>query len=237
MEGIPDAMTYIVLIAIAPSLLLILYIYNLDKIEREPVRLLTRLFFLGGLSTVSAMLLEIVGEKLLQSMVPDSTAVRYMILENFLVVALIEEGGKYLAVRFSTWKNKAFNFRFDGVVYCATASLGFAAFENILYVISYGTSIAPTRAVTAIPLHCIAGVFMGHYYGQAKLMEDKGRHNMSVIYTVCSLLVPILIHGCYDFLATAENEFCSYIFLAYIIVLDLVAFRKIRRYSREDKAV
>ena len=76
MEGIPDAMTYIVLIAIAPSLLLILYIYNLDKIEREPVRLLTRLFFLGGLSTVSAMLLEIVGENLLQSVVPDSTAVR-----------------------------------------------------------------------------------------------------------------------------------------------------------------
>ena len=164
-------MTHLVLIAIAPSLLLILYIYNLDKIESEPVRLLVKLFFLGGISTVSAMLLEMAGENILQRMVPDSTTIRYMILENFLVVAMVEEGGKYLAVRFSTWKNKAFNFRFDGVVYCATASLGFAAFENILYVISYGTSIAPTRAVTAIPLHCIAGVFMGHYYGQAKLMD------------------------------------------------------------------
>ena len=230
-------MTHIVLIAIAPSLLLILYIYNLDKIESEPVKLLVRLFFLGGLSTISAMILETIGENFLQRMIPDSASIQYMMLDNFLVVALVEEGGKYLAVRFSTWKNKAFNFRFDGVVYCATASLGFAAFENILYVISYGTSIASTRAVTAIPLHCIAGVFMGHYYGQAKLMEDKGRHNMSVIYLICSLVVPILLHGCYDFLATAENELYSYIFLAYIIVLDLVAFRKVHRYSREDKAV
>ncbi|MCH4193404.1 MAG: PrsW family glutamic-type intramembrane protease [Butyrivibrio sp.] len=230
-------MTHVVAIAVIPALLLIFYIYSLDKIEKEPTRLLVRLFFLGGLSTISAMILETIGENVLKVEGVALPADVYLAIDNFLIVALAEEGGKHFVMKHMTWKNSAFNFRFDAVVYGATTSLGFAAFENILYIMNYGDSLAPTRAVTAIPLHCIAGVFMGHYYGQAKYLKDCGYEKKSGFYMAMSMIIPVLIHGFYDFLASSGTELCNIVFLVYIVVLDLVAFRKVRRYSKEDTAV
>ena len=234
-------MTHIVAIAVVPALLLIFYIYSLDKIEKEPTKLLVKLFFLGGLTTVSAMILELLGDALLKSAEGVIPTALYLAIDNFLIVALVEEGGKHFVMKHMTWKNEAFNYRFDGVVYGATASLGFAAFENILYVLNYGDSLAPTRAVTAIPLHCIAGVFMGHYYGQAKYMKDSGNEKKASYYMTLSLIVPILIHGLYDYLITSnqnpDGDMYGLVFLVYIFGFDIVAFCKVRRYSKEDTAV
>ena len=54
-------------------------------------------------------------------------------------------------------------------------ALGFAAFENVKYVYSYGFATGLVRAVTAVPGHAIFGVFMGYFYGYAKLSDYWGR--------------------------------------------------------------
>ena len=43
-------------------------------------------------------------------------------------------------------------------------SLGFAAFENILYVLQYGFSNALMRAVASVPGHTFFGIMLGYYY-------------------------------------------------------------------------
>ena len=158
--------------AVIPAVILMLYIYRSDRLEREPVGLLVKLALLGVLATVFAMIGEKLGFFLLRGLNQSSAA--YQLLMNFLVVGLCEEGFKYLLLRGSTWNNPNFNCRYDGVVYAVFLSLGFALWENISYVFAFGLSAAMIRAVTAIPGHAAFGVFMGAWYGQAKAQERAG---------------------------------------------------------------
>ena len=162
-------MSIIFIAGVLPALILLYFIYKQDKIEKEPFGLLAKLFIAGGLMTIPAGIAEAffipIASRILE---PTGSMTLFLLVENFLIIALAEEGFKRLAMRGLTWRHPAFNFRFDGVVYGVAAALGFAAFENVMYIFGYGLGVAPVRAVTAIPLHCIAGVFMGHYYGLAK---------------------------------------------------------------------
>lgn len=223
--------------ALIPVFFLLIFIYRQDKIEPEPKRLLGKLFLLGALSVVSALILETIGEGILSAMVPKESVVLYQFLMNFIVVACSEEGGKRFFLRRGSWNDPAFNYRFDGVVYGVTVSLGFAAAENISYLASYGLQIAPMRALTAIPLHCICGVFMGHYYGQTKFFLARGDQVRTAFYRKASIVIPVLIHGFYDFVASMDSPAMGVIFLIFVIILDIIAFRSVRRYSQEDLSI
>ena len=50
------------------------------------------------------------------------------------MIAPIEEFVKLLVIFIYVWDNINFNEENDGIVYTGTASIGFALFENILYV-------------------------------------------------------------------------------------------------------
>ena len=72
-------------------------------------------------------------------------------------------------------------------------SMGFAAFENILYVSQDGLEVALLRAFTAIPAHATFGIIMGYFMGKAKFSNNKIKWNL---IGLCSA---ILLHGTYDF--------------------------------------
>ena len=228
-------MRIILLAGLIPPLFLIHYIYKLDKIEKEPVRLLAKLFFAGCLTTVAASLLEQVGLMLLQHYVdPQRSGLLYLMIMNFAIVGVAEEGVKLFALRRITWFNDNFNYRFDAIVYSVCVAMGFAAAENIMYIFSFGIGVAPIRAITAIPMHCITGIFMGHYYGQAKLSENTHHWSAMKMYNICTLLIPVLLHGFYDFAASAEDGMLSVIFLVYVVVVDVIAFLSIRNFAKKD---
>ena len=86
----------------------------------------------------------------------------------------------------------------DGLVYGVAASLGFAAYENIGYVLSFyedpSFSIAIVRAFTAVPLHGLCGIIMGFLVTQS-IFEKKYNY----LNLVLALLVPVGLHGLYNF--------------------------------------
>ena len=141
-----------ILAAVVPAVLLIIYIYTKDKVEKEPPGLLISLVVLGIVSTFCAMATETVGQLILRPFAYYPT-IGYLIVLNFIVVGLSEEGFKFLMLKLRTWKHPAFNYRFDAVVYSVCVSLGFALFENIMYVMQYGMATAAIRAITAVPGH------------------------------------------------------------------------------------
>lgn len=85
----------------------------------------------------------------------------YLFLAYFVVPGFIEEGIKYRVLLRRTWNEPNFNYRFDGVVYAVFVSLGFAAVENVMYVLTSGFSTAVARAIFSIPGHAMFGVVMG----------------------------------------------------------------------------
>lgn len=220
-------------IAVTPGLFLAYRVYRMDKIEKEPVGLIIRLMLFGALSVIPAGIAEMCLEALLGAFLSEGSRI-YNLIMFFIIVAITEEGVKYIILKSSTWKSPAFDFRFDGIVYSVAVSLGFAIAENISYAFSYGLTTALLRAVTAIPGHTIFAIFMGHYYGQAKYFANYDYEHWNKKYSFYAMLVPVLLHGAYDFLASDGSFVAFFGFLAFVIVVDIIAIKKIKKYSRED---
>ncbi len=238
-------MTWIILFlaAILPPLYLAKKIYEKDQIEKESFPLLRRLFLFGVFSSIPAMVLEGVLGKVFENTIADPNL--YLLAEVFLGVALVEEGCKYFFLKRCTWKSPEFDYMFDGVVYAATLSLGFAAVENILYVFSAGFGIAVIRALLSIPGHCIFGIWMGEHYSREKRASMEGRDSIQSRENLLSLFVPVLLHGIFDyclFFSEAYGETdegmagaALAVFAVYVIVLDIISIRKVRRLAKEDR--
>ena len=229
---IPIGIVYIIA-AVLPAALLMFYIYRKDGIEKEPTSLLIKLVGLGVLAAVISGGLETVCIVLLDRVISVAHPL-YLIILAFLVIAVIEEGTKYIFMRMLTWNNPHFNFRFDAVVYAAFISLGFAAFENIGYVIGYGLTIAPTRALLAIPGHLSFAVFMGFFYGRARLWANRGDNHKASVNRWLSYIVAVLLHGFYDACAMKQTVLSTIVFFAFIVAVDIFMIRTIKKESRED---
>ncbi len=138
-------------------------------------------------------------------------------------------------LRRRSWDAAEFNCQYDGVVYAIFVSLGFALWENISYVMHYGLSIAIVRAVTAIPGHTCFGVFMGVVYGIARKYANRGHQNKACLYEALAVLVPALLHGAYDYIASTEAG--TGYFIVFILVLFVFSYRLVILSSRQDRYI
>ena len=218
-------------LAIIPGLLLIIYVYKKDKVEKEPVGLLIKIIIFGVISCFAAGFLEPVESQFLPYYPPGS--LQYAMQTSFLMAALVEEIVKFLAMRIGSWNYAGFNYRFDGVVYGVSSAVGFAIFENVMYVASYGLQTAIVRAFTAIPLHAFCGVFMGAIYSYSKKASILGDRRGTALYTLLALLVPMLIHGTYDTFAFLGQRGTMPL-LVFVVLLYIAAIYTIKRLSASD---
>ncbi|RAV29866.1 PrsW family intramembrane metalloprotease [Sinomicrobium soli] len=182
----------LILTALAPVAAIVLYIYIKDKYEKEPVRLLLSCFLLGAIASV---LITVLLSRVFDTLLPlnDGSSVLQMFVKAFIVVGFTEEFSKYVIVRYYAQPKRDFNEPFDGIVYAVMVSMGFAATENLLYVMSGGYQIALVRAFTAVPAHASFGILMGYFMGKAKFSRNSSLLNL------CGLLLAVLFHGAYDF--------------------------------------
>lgn len=182
----------LLLLAIAPAMVIIAYIYIKDKFEKEPLRLLLKNFFLGA--TVSVLITFIFGTFVGNVLpVTDELSITQMAIKAFITVAFVEEFSKYIVVRFVAQRNKEFNEPFDGIVYAVMVSMGFATLENVLYVFQFGYSTGILRAFTSVPAHATFAILMGYFMGKAKFSNRRFQLNM------LGLFIATVFHGAYDF--------------------------------------
>ena len=218
-------------LAVIPGILIIIYVYRKDKVEKEPVGLIVRLLALGAVSCIVAGFAESFASAFLPSF-PAGT-LEYALVNSFALAAFWEELLKYLALRIGSWRSPHFNYRFDGVVYGVSSAVGFARVENIMYVYEYGYQTALVRAFTAVPLHAFCGVAMGVFYAMAKKESIQGRSS-GFGYTLLALIVPMMIHGVYDTMAFMRTEASTIGLLVFIVIMYIAAIVTIRKLSKAD---
>jgi len=216
------------------------YIYNHD-FDKEPKSLLIQLF-LAGLGSIFVTIAITV---LLISIFPffglDGTNMGLLPLIPyiFIGVALIEEFAKWIFTYNIGYNHREFNHVYDVIVYAAFVALGFAAFENILYVFSglqeatgAAMRIAAMRSITAIPGHAAFGVIMGYYLALAKIAEKNNNKKLAFSNKAKSIIVPTIVHGIYNYLlyATAHvGSISFFLFVIFIVFLFKVAIKKIKQ--------
>lgn len=223
--------TLLILIAILPVILIGIFIYKKDQ-KKESSKLIFRLFISGIISCFPAIILEI----LLGSFLPETEYMNIfqIFLYAFFVIALSEELCKWFFVYKVSYHHNEFDSLYDMVVYASFVALGFACFENILYVLSNGIVTGIFRAVSAVPGHVCDGIFMGSYLSLAKINEIKGNSKFSKKYKLYSILVPMITHGIYDFCLFSGNLLLVGLFLIYVIVLFTICFRKVKQISSNN---
>jgi len=223
-------------IAIFPAIFFMIYIYRNDDKEKEPPLLLLKCIIGGLLSVPIAIILEMIAEAvviyLLENVV-SATRVNYGVL-TAIIVGLIEEGAKFFFLYIFTWKDKEFNYRFDGIVYAVFVSLGFAALENVFYVFNYGTGVALQRALLTIPGHMSFAVYMGLYYGHAKVSEAVNNPDAKSLNLKAAYAFAVLLHTIFDATLMVESDIGLIIFFIFVIILDIVVYRTIRFESKND---
>jgi len=224
------------LAAILPAAFLMRFIYRQDAAEPEPAGLLGSLIVQGILAALASIVLEMLGQTVLNALADPGSPI-YTVLLAFLVVAAVEEGTKLFFLKRRTWYDPNFNYRFDGVVYAVFVSLGFAAFENVKYVMSYGLSVAIPRALLSVPGHMGFAVFMGALYGRAKLRFDYGDKAGCQRNLICGYLLAVFLHGFYDACAMSGSPMSTVVFLVFVAAMYIIVFRLIRHEARTDRPV
>lgn len=205
--------------SIAPVFIIALYIYFRDKYEKEPLLLLAKALMLGMLTVIPIIFIE----RLLMGLMPAMGKIGEAAYQAFVVAGGTEEVFKYLALYLLIWKSPSFNEQFDGIVYAVFVSLGFAAVENVMYVMSSGLETAALRAITAVPAHAIFGITMGYFFGIARRYEELRK-----VYLRRALWVPIVLHGIYDFILMVEIGWLLMLFIPYVIYLYIAGGKKLR---------
>ena len=216
-------------LALAPGLAIMLYIYERDKIEKEPPATLAVCFVLGMLATVPAILLESLGGFFAEFVRGYHAQQAFM---AYGVVALSEEGSKFFFLTRYAYKLRSFDEPFDGIVYAVFISMGFATLENVLYVMNGDMSTAMWRMFTAVPAHATFGVMMGHYAGLAKIRSPQ------IAKLGTGLLLAVFFHGTYDYFLFIGQQSLIFIgaFVSLLVGLWL-SFKAIRMHREHMRTL
>lgn len=242
-------MPVLTLLAVIPSVFLLIKVYQADKVEKEPAPLLFKLFIKGLESAffaavVEALLINFGLNTLVHlGLIEGEGSFLYHAIEAFLIVAVAEEGFKYYFLKQTTWTHPAFDYRFDAVVYAVFVSLGFATIENILYVwgsqIESGTGLQLSvyRGVLSVPAHCVFAVAMGIHYGAAKYAQGHEQFDLEEAGLRKAFLVPVLMHGFFDFALMMNQPLYTGLFFVFVILADYRALKAVGRASQTDTRV
>ncbi|HPE77261.1 MAG TPA: PrsW family glutamic-type intramembrane protease [Draconibacterium sp.] len=213
------------ILSLAPVFIIAGYIYFRDKYEREPIGLLLLSLFVGALTVIPILFLE----SFLSGFSNIFSGLTAAAWNAFVVAAFSEELFKFIALYLLIWKRREFNDKLDGIVYAVFISLGFAAVENILYVMGNGFGTGVSRAITAVPAHAIFGITMGFYFGMAKFYEKKQYQLKQK-----ALLYPIVLHGIYDFILFTGFDWLTLVFLGFLVFLYISGLKRIKQLSDQS---
>ncbi len=223
-------------VSVLPVIILALYIYNKDK-DKEPIGLLVKLFFGGVGSLFITLIISLFLGIFFPSILSDTVSLSFtdLFFHVFFGVALVEEFSKWLVLYHTSYNHYEFDQVFDMIVYSAFVALGFACFENILYVFENGMGTAIIRAFLAVPGHFFDGIFMGYYLSRAKVSDINKDFSSKKKNMFLSILVPMMLHGIYDFCLFSGNFGFIIIFFIFMILLYIKSFSKVKQMSRENK--
>jgi RsiW-degrading membrane proteinase PrsW (M82 family) len=189
--------------AVAPALLMLWLVVAAGERPGPPAKVWTA--FLLGAASIS--LLGIVRAPFVRLLAAPENPWVAEVLRSVFGVALPEETVKILVIVAVSARRRAFADPMDTVVYGAAAGLGFAAYENLAYLVQHAEiwqSLAALRSVLTVPFHGALGVIAGAYLAMARSGTALGAHRhhrdwARISSLVLMLLGPVALHAGFDF--------------------------------------
>lgn len=199
LEALPTALG---IAAVAPGLLILWLVIATDK-RPEPPTLIWATFLLGVAGIFALRYVRAPFDPLWRTLDDPWLAVGSRAL---FAAATPEELVKIGVIAVFAARLRKFAEPIDGVVYGAAAGLGFAAYENLVYLVAYADNwraVAVVRDVMTVPFHAALGVIAGAYIASARFGGALGAHQHKrwphARIIARAFAIPIALHALYDF--------------------------------------
>jgi protease PrsW len=189
--------------AVAPALLVLWLVIAADERPGPPVRVWTA-FVLGA---ASISLLGVARAPFMPILNAPENPWVMQVLHSVFGIAAPEEIVKIFVIVAVSARRQRFADPMDTVVYGAAAGLGFAAYENLAYLVQHQEmwrSLAALRSVLTVPFHGSLGIIAGAYLAIARSGTALGAHRHHRDWARISswsliLLGPLALHAAFDF--------------------------------------
>src|SRR3981189_2552623 len=200
LESLP---TVIGTAAVAPALLILWLLIAAGERPGPPLKVWTA-FLLGAASISLLGVARAPFAKILAA--PENPWVAQA-LHSIFGGAAPEEIVKILVIVAVSTRHRTFAAPMDPVVYGPAAGLGFAAYENLAYLVQHSDmwrSLAALRSVLTVPFHGALGIIAGAYIAIARAGTALGanRHNRDIARIsswMLALFAPVALHAAFDF--------------------------------------
>jgi protease PrsW len=213
----------VLLLSVLPCALWLWYFSSRSLYKRAARRVLGVTFALGALATVPALVLNLAGQSLFIDIFGHTE--RSHILTLLLVVGPVEELLKLLVVYFYAYRRKEFDEPLDGVIFSATAALGFAAVENVFYLARNDPALVLLRGPLSNPGHALFSALWGLGLSKAKAAPNMIGARLPIIAR--GFLMAALLHSLFDLLLLAADRL-SVVFFALLIAVMAALFFWVR---------
>lgn len=188
--------------AVAPALLILWLVIAADERPSPPAKVWTA-FFLGA---ASISLLGVVRAPFASMLAAPQNPWVAQAVHSVFGVALPEEAVKILVIVAVSARRQRFADPMETVVYGAAAGLGFAAYENLAYLVQHAEmwrSLAALRSVLTVPFHGALGIIAGAYLAIARSGTALGAHRhhrdwARIWSRILMLWGPVALHAGFD---------------------------------------
>ncbi len=221
----PKTILFAILGGALPAILwLWFWLYEEDRDEPEPIGLIIISFIMGGIMVLLAMWME----KYSLGFLKNNTT-------QIIVWASMEEILKLMGVSFILFGNNIIRKPIDYPMYFIATALGFAAFENVLYLIKplstdktiVGMLTGNLRFLGSTLLHAISSSMIGSALGLSFYLKQN-----KTIYIIIGITCAILLHSVFNFFimkGSGENFLSVFGFLWVVAIINILIFEKLKR--------
>ncbi|HMK36567.1 MAG TPA: PrsW family glutamic-type intramembrane protease [Desulfomonilaceae bacterium] len=177
-----------------------------------------RVFVWGCACTIPSFFVEQISGAMLRS-----ESLPHAAISSFFLIAPSEEFFKLVAVWIAIYRSRHFREPLDGIIYAATAALGFACIENVMYMAELGGQSFVSRALYATPAHVLFSSMWGYSMGLARFKRD------GEFLIICKgFLLASGLHGIYNFLVAVYPKAAMVSLLPLMVFMAWLAYRKIQ---------
>ncbi len=211
-----------IIIGLSPSLIWLVFWRHLVKRGREPMGLVALCFILGAASVFLATMLQ--------------NGVKHLVIDSQTRIAVwagIEEILKFGVFYLVAYNSKYDDDALDPAMYLLAVALGFAALENIFYILKPAASFNVTASLLtggfrffgSTLLHAIASTFIG-------IVITLSPRRIRAVGILVGIAGAIFLHSTFNFFIL-KNDTASllqvYGFLWIIAIITHVILEKFRR--------
>lgn len=220
----PKVVLLAILSGVVPAIFWLWFWLREDSDEKEPLGLIIISFIMGGLLVFLAVWLEKYSVKFINN---NTTQI--------IVWASIEELLKLAGVSIIIYGNSNLDKPIDFPMYFIATALGFAAFENFLYLLNpfntsgtvVGMLTGNLRFLGSTLLHAIASGMIGSALGLSFYLKQY-----RFIYLLAGIICAIALHSVFNFFimkGSGENFLSVFGFLWVVTIINILIFEKLKR--------